>query len=72
MTALFNLFLAAVYLITHNIIGGYKGVEIECRLAGNLFNLRRLKAHTKISTRDIVELQYADDLVLLANSPTDL
>ena len=34
--ALFNLFLAAITLITHNIIGGYKGVEIEYRLDGNL------------------------------------
>lgn len=70
--ALFNLFLAAINLITHNIIGGYKGVKIEYRLDGNLFNLRRLQAHTKTSIRHIIELQYADDLVLLANSPIDL
>ena len=69
---LFNLFLAAINLITHNIIEGYKGVKIEYRPDGNLFNLRRLQAHSKTTCKDIVELQYADDLVLLANSPTDL
>lgn len=37
---LFNLFLAAVNLITHNIIDGYKGVKYEYRLDGSLFNLR--------------------------------
>lgn len=70
--ALFNLFLAAISPITHNIIGRYKGVEIEYRLDGNVFNLRRLQAHTKTSNRHIIELQYAGDLVLQTNSPTDL
>ena len=69
---LFNLFLAAVNLITHNVINEYKGVQVEYRLDGNLFNLRRLQVHTKTTIRDITELQYADDLVLIANTPMDL
>ena len=69
---LFNIFLAAISIITHNVINGYKGVEVEYRLDGNLFNLRRLQAHTKTTVTDITELQYADDLVLLANTPMDL
>ena len=69
---LFNLFLAVINIVTHNAINGYKGVAVEYRLDGSLFDLRRLQAHTKTTLLDIAELQYADDLVLLANTPTDL
>lgn len=69
---LFNLFLAAINIITHNIVNGYNGVKIEYRIDGNLFNLRRLQAITKITFSDVTELQYADDIVLTANTPLDL
>lgn len=69
---LFNLFLGVINIITHKVIYGYKGVEIENRLDGNLFNLRHLQAHIKTTVPGIAELQYADGLVLLANTSMDL
>ena len=42
------------------------------RLDGSLFNLRRLKAETKVSNDRIYELQYADDAAIPAHSAADL
>ena len=48
------------------------GVEIRYRYDGKLFNLRRLRAKTKVTTTNIVELQYADDTAACASSEEDL
>ena len=50
-------------------MGHEDGVHVEYRLDGSLFNIRRLQAHTKTKTRQICELQYADDCAILAHSP---
>ncbi|XP_048485578.1 uncharacterized protein LOC105392632 [Plutella xylostella] len=48
-----------------------EGVRIRFR-TGNLFNLVRLKARTKVSHALITEIMYADDLCFLAESPDGL
>ncbi|CAM4561369.1 unnamed protein product [Leuciscus chuanchicus] len=67
---IFNLFLAAVTLLSRNSLSPDDGVCLQFRLDGNLFNLRRLQAITKTTTTTIHELQYADDCALVAHSPT--
>ncbi|XP_056440769.1 B-cell receptor CD22-like [Gadus chalcogrammus] len=52
-----------------SVMGHEDGVRVEYRLDGSLFNIRRLQAHTKTKTRQICELQYADDCAILAHSP---
>ena len=42
--------------------------KLNYRLYGSLFNLRRLKARTNISTTSIFDLQYADDAALVGTS----
>ena len=37
------------------------GFPIRCRFDGNIFNLRRLQAKTKVQTDVLDELLYADD-----------
>ena len=48
-----------------------EGVSVEYRIGG-LMNIRRFSARTKVSTCTIRELQYADDLTLIAHSQEDL
>ncbi len=67
---IFNLFLAAVTLLSRNSVSPDEGVCLQFHLDGNLFKLRRLEAITKTTTNTIHELQYADDCALLAHSPT--
>ena len=42
-------------------------VMLEYRIGG-LLNIRRFEARSKVSTQTICELQYADDLTLIAHS----
>ena len=37
-----------------------------------MFNLRRLQAHTKVSTDTVYELQYADDAAVPSHTPSGL
>ena len=65
-----------------NISGGFhitiaavdqaKGVGIIYRTDGELFNMRRLKAKTKVKATSIVDLQYADDCAIAAHTGADL
>ena len=48
------------------------GIEIMYRVDGGLFKLSRLKAKTKISTTSVMEIQYADDNAVFAQSKEDL
>ncbi|XDV49726.1 hypothetical protein PO909_018920 [Leuciscus waleckii] len=48
------------------------GITVDFRLDGNLFNIRRFQAATKISVMRVLELQYADDCVFVAHTPEDL
>ena len=69
---LFNLFIAAVFSAAKRHMEPGDGVNLRYRLDGSLFNLRRLRATTKVSFENIVELQYADDAAIVASSRVSL
>ena len=58
---IFNLLLVAITVVSHRDLLSSDFVGIEYRLAGGLFNLRRLQAKTKTSSAMISALQYAND-----------
>ena len=47
-------------------------LAITYRLEGNLFNLRRFQAKTKVTKETILDLQYADDAAYVSCSPAPL
>ena len=49
-------------IVSHRDLQPSDCVEIEYRLDGGLFNLRRIQAKTKTSSAMISALQYADDV----------
>ena len=59
---------AAVLLLTYENIGHQFSIKIRFRCDGNLFDLRRLKAKTKIFIDFIREAQYADDIAIFSDS----
>ena len=65
---LFNLFISIIMTLLLNTLRAEDGIQLEYRLDGSLFNIRRLKAHTKTTTRQLVDLQYADDAALMAHT----
>ena len=65
---IFNLLLVAITLVFHRDLQSSDCVEIEYRLDGGLFNLRRLQAKTKTSSAMISALQYADDAAFLSHT----
>ena len=65
---IFNLFLAGVMMAAKHGINPEDGVPVTYRLDGSLFNLRRLKAPTKVTRDCLVELQYADDVAIVSCS----
>lgn len=69
---LFNIFLLCVTQLLHKEIEDSSGVAVEFRLDGNLFNIRRLQATTKLHRDRVLELQYADDCALVSHTPQDL
>jgi len=48
------------------------GIPINLWLDGNLFNIRRLQAKTKISSDTIFDLQYADDAAIPSHTAAGL
>ena len=67
---LFSIFLAAV--ISLAAVDQANGVGIIYRTDGELFNMRRLKAKTKVKATSIVDLQYYDDYAIAAHTEIDL
>ncbi len=67
---LFNILLSAITCLFHRVMGHEDGLHVEYRLDSSLFNIRRLQARTK--TRQICELQYADDCAFLAHIPDSM
>ena len=69
---LFNLFISMITALLQHRLREDDGIQVEYRLDGNLFNLRRLQARTKTSSNQVVELQYADDAALLAHTANSM
>ncbi|KAK3868797.1 hypothetical protein Pcinc_025835 [Petrolisthes cinctipes] len=46
----------------------YAGIPINYRLDGNLFNLRRLQAKTKVRRENVIDPQYADEAAYVSCS----
>ena len=69
---LFNLFLAGVMKTSAHLLLPDAGIPIKYRLDGNLFNLRRLQAKTKVTKVIIRDLQYADDAAYVSCSSEHL
>ena len=67
---LFSIFQAA--FISLAAVDQVNGVGIIYRTDGELFNMRRLKAKTKVKATSIVDLQYADDCAIAAHMEADL
>ncbi|KAG7298212.1 hypothetical protein JYU34_019023 [Plutella xylostella] len=63
---LFALYFAAV--VNESLSVSTAGVQIRFRTDGNLYNLARLKARTKVSCDTIREIMYADDLCFVSDS----
>ena len=59
---IFNLLLVVITLLSHRDLQSSNCVEIEYRIDGGLFNLRRLQTKTKTSSAMISALMYADDV----------
>jgi len=49
-----------------------RGVEIDYRLVGRRFYMRRLKTKTKVTKPAIIDLQYADECAIIAITAEDL
>ena len=69
-STLFSIFLAAFIAIAA--VDQAKGVDIIYSTDEELFNMRRLKAKTKVTATSIVDLQYADDCAIAAHTEADL
>ncbi|KAK7872160.1 hypothetical protein R5R35_001726 [Gryllus longicercus] len=64
---LFNIFMTA-FIISLDRTLQDRGMNIKYRFDKGLYNLARLKAQRNVRNRYLTELQYADDLVILAKS----
>ena len=68
---LFLLFMGAVLQLAEPNLNS--GIEIRFRTdGGGIFNLRRLRANTKVQHATVVELQYADDTAVCSTSEEGL
>ena len=47
------------------------GIQLKYRTRGEVFNLRRLKAKTKVKVATLRELLFADDCALNSNTEVD-
>ena len=66
---IFNIYMAAITLTASKNLDYRHGVSIRYRLDGSLFNLQRLKTHSKTNVTTIQDLQYADDAGYPSNRP---
>ena len=70
---LFNILLACILRVVYSRIDNDgRGIYITYQLDGNLFNLRRLQARTCTQQCRVLDLQYADDAVLVDHSADGL
>ena len=69
---LFGIYAAVLLWLAFKKIEHTCSIQIRFRFDGNLFDLRRLKAKTKVLTEFIREAQYADDIALFSDTPEGL
>lgn len=69
---LFNIYLLTLAQLAHAAFGRDAVITIQYRLDGSLFNIRRFQARTKVSSTQIIELQYADDCAIIAHDAVTL
>ena len=65
---LFSIFFSMMLRQATEDLNDDDGIYIRYRLDGNLFNLRRLQAHTKTQEQLIRDLLFADDAALVAHT----
>lgn len=65
---LFNMYLICVTTLLHQSLQERSGINVDFRVDGSLFNIRRFQARTRVSLAHVLELQYADDFALVADS----
>ena len=68
---LFNIYFSVIIHVCHEKLSD-KGVQIRFRLNGDIFDIQKLKAESKISKITIAELLFADDAALCALNEQDL
>ena len=69
---LFSIFFSTMLQKATEDLDDEDGIYIRFRTDGNLFNLRRLQAHTKTLEKLISELLFADDAALVAHTEAAL
>ena len=69
---LYGIYAAILLHLSFNNINSNHSVKVRFRYDGNLFDLRRLKARSKVKYMYIQEAQYADDIALFSNRAEDL
>ena len=65
---LFNLFISTITTLMQDKLREDDGIQLEYRLDGSLFNIRRLQARNKTTSHRLIDLQYADDAALMAHT----
>ena len=69
---LFNMYVQCITRLLAATMRENAKIVLNYRTDRNLFDLSKLKAKTKISQCDIIELQYADDCALVAHTAEEL
>ena len=69
---LFGMYAAVLLWLAFKEINHTCSVRIRLRCDGDLFDLRRLKAKSRVLTEYIREAQYADDIAIFSDTPEDL
>ena len=69
---LFNIYVQCITRMLAAQLEEHHLISLNYRTDRNLFDLQKLKAKTKISQTSLLELQYADDCALVADSAQDL
>ena len=68
----YGVYAAILLQLSFNNINSSHSVKVRFRYDGNLFELRRLNAKSKVKCMYIQEAQYADDIALFSNSAEGL
>ena len=69
---LYSIYAAILLQLSFNNFNSSHSVKVRFRYDGNLFDLRRLKARSKVKYMYIQEAQYAHDIALFSNSAEGL